>query len=108
VKCADNIDTVKVTINSIKDYKTKSFTVTVVSPTKTDSSSGVTLSRSIRNVKLMGPAYVINKLSASDLYAEIDITGKQSGQHTVTARIRCRSSNEVWQVGSYTASVDIS
>ena len=108
VKCADNIDTVKVTINNIKDYKTKSFTVTVVSPTKTESSSSVTLSRSIRNVKLMGPAYVINKLSDSDLYAEIDIAGKQAGQHTVTARIRSRSSNEVWQVGSYTASVDIS
>ena len=108
VKCADNISSVKVTINNITDYKTKSFTITIVSPNKTENLSDVSLSRSIRNVTLMGPTYVINKLSASDLYAEIDITGKQSGQHTVTARIRCRSSNEVWQVGSYTASVDIS
>lgn len=106
IKCPDNIDSVKVTITGLDDFITKTYTVTTITPTSSSNGS-VSLTRNIRNVKIMGPKSVMNKLSSSDLYAELDISGKQTGQHTVNARIRCKSSNEVWQVGTYTASVNI-
>lgn len=106
IKCPDNIDSVSVTINGLDNFITKTFTVNTISPTTTENGT-VTLVRGIRNVKIMGPRSVINQLSASDLYAQLDIEGMQTGQHTVTARIRCKTSNEVWQVGTYSASVDI-
>ncbi len=106
IKCPDNIDSVTVTINGLSGFITKTFTVNTITPTSTENGT-ITLARGIRNVKIMGPKNVINKLSASNLYALLDVTGKQTGQHTVDARINCKTSNEVWQVGSYTASVDI-
>lgn len=106
VRCADNIDSVTVIINGLENFVTKTFTVTKITPTLNEVGK-ITLSRSIRNVKVFGPKNVINKLSASDLYAEIDVSGKQTGDHTVTARIRCSTSNEIWQIGTYTAYVHI-
>ena len=105
VKNKDNIETVVVKITGLGNYTLKSFTVKRIFIINGNGSA--TLSREIRNVKIMGPEAVLNKLSASDFYAEVELEGLESGEHTVSAHIACSKANNVWQVGSYTASVNI-
>lgn len=105
VKNKDNIETVTVKITGLDNYTTRTYTVSnlvVKSGGKT-----ATLSRNIRNVKVFGPKSVLNGMSASKLYAEVDTAGLESGEHTVTARIKCKESGKVWQIGTYTATVNI-
>ena len=105
VKNKDNIETVTVKIAGLEKYTVKSFGVKKL--VIVNNSVSAKLSREIRNVKLMGPEKVLNKLNSSDLYAEVELEGLQSGEHTVSARIVCIGADNVWQVGTYTASVNI-
>lgn len=105
VKNKDNIETVMVEITGLTNYITRTFTVSKISVVSKDGNA--TLSRNIRNVKVFGPRSVINKLSSGDFYAEVDVSGLQSGEHSVAARIKCKDANNVWQVGTYTASVNV-
>ena len=106
VKNKDNIETVNVTITGLEKYSVKTFDVKKIVILNNNSVSAK-LSREIRNVKIIGPENVLNKLNASDLYAQVELDGLQSGEHTVSARIICSGVDNVWQVGSYTASVTI-
>ena len=101
----DNIETVKVTITGLDDYISRTFTVSKL--VVTGGSGKATFTRNIKNVKVFGPKSVLKSLSASDLYAQIDITGLEPGEHTVSATIKCRKSGKVWQNGNYTASVNV-
>lgn len=105
VKNKDNIDTVTVKITGLENYTVKSFNLTTIKAV--GSASNVKLSREIRNIKLIGPKDVLKKLSAKDLYAEVQLDGLQSGEHTVPANIVCTVADNVWQIGTYTASVNI-
>lgn len=107
IKSVDNIEQVTVTLPNVENYITKTVTVQEVRFSKADASQTAKLTRSIRNVKICGPKSVLSKLSSSDFYAEVEISGKTDGQHTVAARIKCTESNEVWQVGTYNATVTI-
>lgn len=108
VKSVDNIESVTVTVQGLEDYMTKTVTVKDINYAASGSNQTAKLSRSIRNVKICGPRSVLNKLTSNDFYAEIEISGKTNGEHTVSARIKCRKSNAVWQVGTYNATVTIS
>lgn len=109
VKSVDNIESVSVTLQGLEDYTVKTVTVTSIDVLDAgNSNQTVRLSRNIRNVKICGPKSVLNKLSSSDFYAAIELAGKTNGEHTVAVRIKCRNSGEVWQVGSYNATVTIS
>ncbi len=105
VKNKDNIDTVTVKITGLEDYTVKSFNLTTIKAV--DGASNVKLSREIRNIKLIGPKGILNKLTAKDLYAEVQLEALESGEHTVPARIVCTAFDNVWQIGTYTASVNI-
>lgn len=106
VKAVDNIDSVKVTVTGLEDYVIRTFTVSKISATG-EGGKSVKLTRNIRNVKVFGPRSVLKNITSSDFYAVVDVTGSQSGQHTVKARIICSASGKVWQIGSYNASVEI-
>lgn len=106
VKNKDNIETVTVTVTGLEKYTVKTFGVKEIVIVDNKSVSAK-LSREIRNVKIMGPENVLNKLNSSNLYAEVELDGLKSGEHTVSARIVCSSADNVWQIGSYTASVTI-
>ena len=106
VRSVDNIAALTVKIKGLDNYGTSVYSVSSITPSTVNTAS-VKLLRSIRNVKLFGPKSVLKNISSSDLYAKLDVTGKEAGQHTVTARIYCKKSGEVWQIGSYTASVEI-
>ncbi len=105
IRSVDNIDSVNVKITGLDKYVIKTYTVSKL--TVKDSAGNATLTRSIRNVKIIGPKSVLNNLPASSLYAEIDIVGKEKGVHTVAVTVKCQTSDLVWQVGTYTASVNI-
>ena len=106
VKNKDNIESVNVKITGLHDYTVKSFTVNTIKIVDNNQNSA-SLTREIRNVKIMGPKDVLNKISASNLSAEVEIQGLQSGEHTVSTTIVCNVADNVWQIGSYTASINI-
>lgn len=105
IKNKDNIETVSVKITGLKKYTIKTFTVNQI--TVVNNSVSAKLTRKIRNVKIMGPESVLRNIKESDLYASVDLDGIQSGEHTVSANIICNSADNVWQIGEYTASVNI-
>lgn len=105
VKSVDNIETVAVTISGLNNYVVRTFTVSNLVVSSKNGSA--TLSRNIRNVKIFGPKSELDRISSDDLFAEVSIDDLQSGEHTVSARIKCKTSDKIWQVGSYTATVNV-
>ncbi len=103
IKCVENVESITVTMDAVKNYTVKTFDVNAIAVT--GGSSNVTLVRAIKNVKIVGPKSVMKSVAASTLYAEVDATGKEAGQHTVVVRIRCKTNDGVWQVGTYTATI---
>ncbi len=106
VESVDNTTAVTVTFD-ISGFVQKSFTVTDVVGENNPNNLSVTLNSSIKNVKICGPKSVINKLSADDLYAKIDVTDKIKGEYILPVTIVSRSGKVLWQVGDYEASVSI-
>ncbi len=108
VKNKDNIETVTVTIDGLENYSVKTFDITKISVIDAVTVTNVRLTRAIRNVKIIGPKEVIDRINSKDLYAEIETQGLQSGEHTVSVNVACKTANTVWQIGEYTATVNIS
>lgn len=106
VESVDNTTTITVTFE-LSGFIQKSFTVTDVIGENNSSNLSVTLNSSIKNVKICGPKSVINKLSADDLYAKIDVSDRIKGEYILPVTIVSRSGKVLWQVGTYEASVSI-
>ena len=104
VKSVDSIGTVKVTFHEVRYYSQKTLEVTAL---KADGATA-TLKTPIKNVTVCGPSAAIKSLTASDLVAYADLTDKTAGDHTIDVKIICKTSNKVWQVGSYSATISIS
>ncbi len=100
VKIVDNIEFVTVTVNT-PSYRERTFTVTNIRYQNVGEGLTAQSSRSIRNVKIYGPTSVMRNLSADDLYAEVDLSGKTAGEYTVSARIKSDQYDNIWQVGTY-------
>ncbi len=104
IKLVDNIENVTVSFN-LSGYIEKSFDITDVR--LNNLSGGLTADcQKIRNVKICGPRSIVNSISASDLYATVDLTGKTVGEYSMVANISSSVSG-VWSVGSYNASVTV-
>ena len=58
-------------------------------------------------VKVCGPANIINKLNANDVYVVVDLKDKSAGEHTVETVLKSNVYNNVWQVGTYILTVTI-
>ncbi len=106
VRLLDAIDNFTVTVD-ISDYTEK--TVTVSKLKYAGVSSGLTAGSgaAIRNVRIFGPKSEVNKISTSNIYADIDLTDKNIGEHTVSATIGFEGSKSVWAIGSYKTTVTI-
>lgn len=104
VKLVDKISTVEVTFTELPNYQVRTFTVS-----NFESSGGKsgTLKASIKNVKICAPRSVMRKISATDLVASADLTGKSVGDHNIEVTIKCKESNNAWQVGTYSATITI-
>lgn len=108
VKNKDNIETVTVRITGLDDYVVKTFDVTNLSIVDAVAATNVKLTREIRNVKIIGPKDILNQITSEDLYAEAELQGLQSGEHTVSVNVVCKTADNIWQIGEYTATVNIS
>lgn len=106
IRLLDTIDHFTVTIDT-SNYIEKTFNISKVK--YTDLTSGLTASAgaSVKNVKICGPRAVMNKLQESMLYAEVNLSNKKAGEHTVTVMIKSDNYNNIWQVGSYSTTVTI-
>ncbi len=62
--------------------------------------------KSIR-IKLCGPASVIKNITASDLFAVVDLTDKTAGDYTVEAVVKSDVYDDIWQIGTYSTSVTL-
>lgn len=107
VKLVDNIEAVTVGVN-ISSYRERTFTVTNIRYRNVAAGLTTHSANSIRNVRICGPSAVIRRLTANDLYAEVDLSGKAAGEHTVTVRIKSDTHNDIWQIDSgYTVIVTL-
>lgn len=106
INVVDKIETVTVDIKSA-NFGEKSFTVSNILPVGNASGYTVTLKSSIKNVKICGPAGVVYSLKASDLYAEVDLTDKTPGDYIVTVTIKSNTHSDIWQVGTYQATIKV-
>ncbi|MCQ2455546.1 MAG: hypothetical protein MJ090_05355 [Clostridia bacterium] len=106
VKLFDNIDDFTVRLN-LNNFSEKTFNINRLKY-KGLSENLSAKSTLIKNVKICGPKDIINKLTAKDLYAEIDLSKKTAGEHNCDATIKSDSYDNIWQIGKYSASVVIS
>ncbi len=106
IKVIDNIESVTVKVNT-DGYIQRTFNITDCRTINVEKGVKVDDISSVRNVKVFGPESVMRRLSASDLYAEVDLTGKAAGQYTIAVTIKSEKSDKLWQIGTYTTVVVI-
>ncbi len=107
VKTMETIETVtvKITAGTLTE---KTFTVTNFTATNLESGRRMTVSGgALKRVRICGTSDAMRNLSAEDISANVDLSGKAPGEYTVEARITIKGHNTVWQVGTYDAVVTI-
>ena len=94
----------------LSDMEEKYFNVTTIKPVKIPANFEVTVKTSqINGVKMIGPADIMQNLSASDLVAEIDFSSWEltPGPYSPPVSIYAPGKGLVWANGEYTAVVTI-
>lgn len=104
VKLVDSVETVNVKL-SLRGYDDK--TVRISQFVFNNTGNLVVRGAIIQNVRVYAPKSILRKLDETNLYAEVDVSGKQSGEYTMNVNIKCSSYDSVWQVGEYTAAITI-
>lgn len=106
VRLLDSIDHFTVTIDT-SAYIEKTVTVTNFDYIGLGSDLKASGAVSIKNVKICGPRSVVNKIGSADVYAQVNLADKKSGEHTVDAVICFKNYDNVWSVGTYKTTVTI-
>ena len=106
VRLLDTIDHFTVTVNT-DGYSEKTLMVSNFEYKGLSSGLKASGAASIKNVKICGPRSVINKVSASNVYAMVDLTDKKAGEHTVDVVICFKEFDNVWAIGTYKTTVNI-
>lgn len=106
VRMFESFESFNVTLN-LSGYTERTVTVSEFKFVGLGDGLKATAYGSIKNVKICGPSSVVNKLSTSAIYAEIDLTNKKAGEHAVTAKINFSENNNVWAVGTYETTVTV-
>lgn len=109
----DNVTSVTATIN-LSDYDIKKLNVSssesefnIVNYTGTRKVQFKT--KSLKNIKIIGPSNVVDRLSADNIVVEADMTGKETvtGSCTVNASIYVKNRSNCWAIGTYEVEVKI-
>ena len=106
VRLLDSIDHFTVVID-LDGYSEKTVTVSTIKYTGLSSGLSTKGGTAIKNVKICGPASVLKRIDESKIYAQIDLTDKKAGEHTVNAAINFEGYKNVWSIGSYTTTVSV-
>ena len=113
LETSDKVEKIKVDIDLSK-YKVESFDVNsanskfdIINYTGTRKVSFKT--KSIDNIRIIGPVYVVEKLSAKDIIVEADMKGMETitGKCTVNALVSVKNRSNCWAIGSYQVDVNI-
>ena len=106
VRLLDNIEYFTVKLD-VEDYIQTTIDISDVEYVGLAENLSIGEISEIKNIKICGPKSVINKIKSDSVYAEIDLTGKTAGQHSVDAKIKFKENNNVWAVGAYNTTVSI-
>ena len=105
----NNIENVVVEFNS-EGFEAKTLSVrNIVIRNVPPDYDAQLLTRSINNVRMIGPSEIIDGLKSTDLVAEIDFADQevQTGQYEVSVQIYAPNKGLVWAIGEYTAVVSV-
>lgn len=107
----DNIQSVSVSFNT-DGFIMKSFNISEIDILNPPANYDVTInqnSQKLNNVKIIGPAEVLETMTAEDLIAEVDLSDREivTGQISVPVRIYAPNKGTVWAYGDYLTVVSI-
>lgn len=107
----DSVERFRVTVNMSNVVSTNvtvpASNITVVK--QKEGYEGTVVQQAITNVKIIGPASVIDSLNPNNVYGEIDLSqiSATSGTVTVPVSISVRDNTSCWAHGDYTVQVTI-
>lgn len=104
VRLLDSIDHFTVSFD-LKGYTEKNITVKSLKYTGLSKNLKTEGGTAINNVKIFGPSSVIDNFDESKAYAEINLSDKKAGEHTVTVSINFKDYKNVWAMGTYKTTV---
>ena len=108
VKVQDSSEFITVDFN-LNGYSTRNFTLknsnVIFKNVGEDLSASI--NGNIKNVVICGNDNVVRGLTSNDLYLEIDLSGKSSGEYSLNAVVKGKNNLPVWQVGSCNLTVII-
>lgn len=110
VKILDDVTEVKVAVNcypmEMKKLTVPAENITLLNVA--DEYTAKLVTKSIKNVKIVGPAADISALDEeTQLFAKVDLTSLQVGTKEYTADIYIQNSNTCWVYGKYTVKVNV-
>ncbi len=106
VKILETIDYFTVSVD-VSGYSETTLDVKSIRCTGLDSELSAKTDTRIKNVRICGPSKVIKNITASDLYAVVDLTDKSAGVHTLDVVIKSDVYDNIWQIGTYSTSVTL-
>ena len=106
IRLLDSIEYFVVKVD-MSDYIEDTITVSKVNYSDIGKGLKANGTQIIRNVKICGPRNIVESLKASAAYAEISLSDKKAGEHTVDAVINFKGYKNVWASGTYKTTVTI-
>lgn len=108
-KNLSNVYTASVTLN-FSGFKSKKLSVTDFQVKNLAASKSAQVFTKNLEMTLIGPAKQIDAITAADVYAQIDMTGKDSftGHSEFPVTLVTKSNTSVWAYGEYKANVSVS
>lgn len=110
VKILDDVTQVQVAVNcypmDMKKLKVPGENITLLNTG--DEYTATLVSKSIKNVRIVGPAADIAALDEeTQLFAKVDLTSHQVGTNEYTADIYIQNNDTCWVYGKYTVKVNV-
>jgi len=104
----DNIDTVRVDFD-LTDYVEKEFYVSNFVLMNVPVLYNVEVAAQQITVKMIGPADVINSMTAKDIVAEVDVSDREveKGQYMTPLTVYAPNGSLAWSEGGYEAAVNV-
>ena len=105
----DNIDTVRVDFD-LENYIETTFYTSQINIINVPKGYKVTSNAYQLAVKIIGPADVVNAISAKDIIAQVDLSTReitQTGQYRVQADVFLPGGQLAWAEGSYSVTVTV-
>ncbi len=106
VRLLDSVEYITVSVNA-SGYAEKTLNVNSVKYSGLSAGLSTSSLSAIKNVRVCGPASVIKYITPDDISAEVDLTDKKAGQHTVAVKFKLGKYKNVWVSGQYNTTVTI-